>query len=292
MPVSPDGVYEIFYITNAIAESAQVDGASDGNLIVTYNLAKKVVEHWRAKYPASPTAAVALAELHNARGWHERGMGFSDSVDERQEQTFENELSAAWDILESTRAFATENPAWFATAEQVGKGLGMDRDEYVQIVDEGMHRFPDIQYLATQGAFYMAPRWGGSDQAVKRYTDHVLANAKPEDRDIIYGEIYGAFLMMRWYDPKEITSKLGVDIARVEKGYAENYRRYPQPYNRDLQASAYCHAYDIANVAPLMDEIGDSPLPQAWSGSDDPAFYQWCLENVARYKLWQQADNQ
>ena len=285
LAVSPDGVHEIFFFTNAIADSVedQVPADSTDQTTATFAVAKKAIESWQKKYPQSLSATVSLAELHESKAWKIRSGGWANTVTDDQMEQFLQELHLAASALDASKAASARNPVWYAIAESVGKGLNVDRSQYMQTVDEAIRRFPEVTYLAPAGVPYMTERWGGSDLAVRNYADHVVAEAKPADQDMVYGLLYGTLLVTGWYDPQTIVARFGVNLARLEKGYADWYQRYPQPFNRDIQAMAYCHAYDIPDAAPLMEEIGDSPFPDAWSQSHNPAFYNWCVENVHAY---------
>lgn len=174
--LTPSGVVAIHRFHQAMAvylgEGAGTKGVSTGHPLESI---LSTVHVWQKKYPKSAAAFVSEGSLLLSHSLGARGETTIDQVPHDKLVVFESNLGLARAALMSSKAIGKADPIWYETMLTAGQYSGMDRQAFYDLVDEGMHAYPNDFDMAEMGLFYIFPIWGGSREEIARYVAHSLA---------------------------------------------------------------------------------------------------------------------
>ncbi|HDS1316853.1 TPA: DUF4034 domain-containing protein, partial [Stenotrophomonas maltophilia] len=78
---------------------------------------EKLVQAWISRYPRSPSARLAMAEMLSRQGWSIRGPGYANTVKEEDWAPFKALQQQAVDYLLKYKDIASTDPYWYESME-------------------------------------------------------------------------------------------------------------------------------------------------------------------------------
>ncbi len=236
--------------------------------------AEKRVSAWVKRYPKSPTARLAYAQVLLNRGWSIRGVGYANTVEPQNWRPFFEYTAKARRYLETHKAIAASDPRWFETMAVIAYSEGWPEAEFAKLIREAASREPGFYQTYFAAIIYYLPKWGGNASAIEGFAKEVLEWTQAAEGFGMYARIY-------WYASQEqfgerlFTESL-VDWPLMKKGMDDVLKKYPDNWNINNFAKFSCLAQDKTKAAELFARIR-YPVPmEAWG----PA------ETFRRCKLW------
>lgn len=231
---------------------------------------EKLVQAWISRYPRSPSAHLAMAEMLSRQGWSIRGPGYANTVKEEDWAPFKALQQQAVDYLLKHKDIASTDPYWYESMEHRAIEQSWDADRFFALHDEGIARYPGYFPLYFAAVRYFAPKWGGDPAGLEAYARRVMAAAPPQDQYMLYARIYWVASQREYEDRLFTASK--VNWPTMKRGFEDVLSRYPSPWN--LQSFAYfaCQANDPVKARELLAQIQE-PIVGAWR---DTANYFRC----------------
>jgi hypothetical protein len=235
-------------------------------------------DRWQRAFPRSPYAVLGKAALLVAHGWAARGFGYASTVTREGWTTFRESLGAAHKELETKRSLAGMSPEWYAEMVKVSVGLSLGRAQLAALTDEALQKHPEYYPIYIYAVNAFLPEWGGSTEQLVAYVEHIRAAAPRGLGPTLYAQIYYEASCCAYQDGL-IFTEAGAQWYKLMQGLEDLRRRYPDPYNVDMEAYFACSAIDSLVLPGLMAEIGNSPHPSIWK---DAHFFRACQEMSAR----------
>lgn len=248
-------------------------GVSTGHPL---NSILSTVHVWQKKYPNSAAAFVSEGSLLLSHALGARGETSIDQVPSDKLLEFESNLDLARVALMSSKAIGKGDPIWYETMLTAGQYSGMERNAYVDLVDEGMHAYPNDFDMAEMGLFYMFPVWGGSRKEIAAYVEHALTQASTENAPLVASRIYYALVHGGKFAGPDMANMLHTGVDQIEQAMALLVARYPDAINFDKQAVVTCALGDKPKLRLQLSEIGDSPLVWYWDNVGKGYYFLLC----------------
>ncbi|HXF09239.1 MAG TPA: DUF4034 domain-containing protein [Desulfuromonadaceae bacterium] len=184
-----------------------------------------LLQDWINARPNSITARVALANDLTSYAWKARGSGWASTVTDEGGRLFEQRLNEASQILADAKPLKDRCPFYWTVKLITYLGLGADRSQYDATFAEATREWPDYSPYYTRRAYYLQPRWYGSDG---EWEDDLTksANRLGGDRgDILYARVVWCMHQNRLF--KNIFEESHLDWARVDRGLTLIEKQFP-----------------------------------------------------------------
>lgn len=272
-PPSPSGTPPI-YLFYYLGVKAAVDGIPIDDK-VGWDRAFSFADRWMQARPDSATAVLVKSELLLTYGWLARGSGFSDTVSTEGARIFNDSMQKAYDLLQQTKPVSSRDPDWYRQMAAIYKNASMDRTAFMAVIDEAQSRYPYYWPTYTNGAQFVLPKWGGSEEETRAYVRHIDEHAPAENADVIYARVYSVIGCCGFTGP-ELFTVGGAKWQRMKKGLDAIRTQYPDPVNVDAEAANACRAGDADTLSRLLVEIGDDPVMSAWT--DSISYFHECRD--------------
>jgi hypothetical protein len=143
-------------------------------------------QEWVLKQPQSSNAKIALASGLTNYAWQARGSGWASSVTDEGWKLFSERLEQSSDMLKLAQK---TSPRWYAASQTVALGQSWPSKKYDAMVAEGRKKFPNYSTLVFRKAYWLQPRWHGTEGEAEKYMAAEAAKLPPADRDIFYAQI-------------------------------------------------------------------------------------------------------
>lgn len=144
------------------------------------------LEHWMTQRPNSITARVALATALVRWAWVARGHDYADTVTPEGGRLYDERMTEAQTILDSSQKMPVMCPQWYSTMMEVVLAHGGDHESMRKLLEDGTHFEPGYYYLYIQYANYLLPRWYGKDGDTSKFArtsaDSIGGNAGDRNR--------------------------------------------------------------------------------------------------------------
>lgn len=227
---------------------------------------------WLRKFPNSPTAELAGAQLRVNLAWSYRGTsGYAHKVDKERWAAFKAQNRFAGEYLAVIRKVGRKDPEWYSLALEVARKGGVSDAEYVALFDEATRRHPDYLEIHFQGVTNYLPKWGGNAEALDALVTFSQKRVRAKDRAMLYARMYWSASQFQYGTTLFEDSK--ANWPRMQRGFNDMLERYPSEWN--LQAYAYfaCAAGDSIASQSLISRMTHPPILQVW---DKQAIYEDC----------------
>ncbi len=183
------------------------------------------LKSWMSKKPQSTAARLALSETYIKYAWFARGSGYADTVTEDGWARYRERIETAKKVLDEDPKIKEKSPRAFDEYGTVALAQGMDKDKYLQLVDECHRLYPTYLDIDLNTCYFLLPRWHGEEQDTEKY---IIKRA-----DAIGGGAGDkAYAQMVWF----IANKLEAPFAeasllkwdRTKAGFKQLFKAYPQ----------------------------------------------------------------
>jgi hypothetical protein len=233
---------------------------------------------WMEKRPGSPAAVIMAAKIHYHHAWAWRGEGYASEVGDDRWAPYHELLEQARSILDEHQDVAMRDPEWDAVRIDIANEQGAKGEEILALAGAALEREPyyyPIHYSASRA---LLPRWGGSEELVRRYVEMAVDRSRAKEGTQAYARIY--FNLARSAsDPLDELNGSGAKWPAMRQSLEEIRRAWPDPYNLQIERALTCYAGDAEAYRALGPVTGPQPGSIAWfdtpqrrQGCDDWAF--------------------
>lgn len=236
-------------------------------------------QRWIAASPKSPFARINLSQVVLHHAWSIRGNGYADKVPADAWKPFRQELARANQLLESSKAIAQVDPAWYRLALTIAKADGRSREEVDALFDEAIAREPGYYETYFAMLTYLLPKWNGDLHEIEAFADNAVKRTRSFEGNSMYARIY-------WYASQtqfknELFTSSFARWNRVDAGFQDVIARYPDQWNINHYAKFACLAGDNQRSRELLTKI-KQPVAEAW----EPAgLFEKCQQAAGIRKL-------
>ncbi|MDB5813626.1 MAG: hypothetical protein JWN23_743 [Rhodocyclales bacterium] len=232
-----------------------------------------LLDEWSLKYPNSISAKLAKAMYMKEYAWYARGLGFSNTVSPLQWKLFDERIRKAHDLFDAVRQEGSSDPVWYSGMLSIALVEKWSSVEFEKLFVEGTTKFPYYLPLYFSKASYVSPRWGGTQQAFKKFVDDTVEATSKSMGETMYSRLNWS----SW--SSDMFSSGQTDWSRMKRGFTRLTHDYPDRWNINNFARFACLAGDATTLKAQLHKIGGSPIPEAWGNAD---FYFQCIELAHR----------
>jgi len=220
------------------------------------------LHHWMKLRPESITARVALATSLTRWAWVARGNGLANTVTPEGWRLFGERAGEAYVVLEGSRDMKIMCPQWYTEMMTVGLAQGWDISRVQEVFARGIQFEPDYQYLYTQYANYLLPKWYGKSGDSSAFAK-TSADKLGDRGDLLYFQIVGSLIHQG--NGKLQVANEEIDWPRVQRGYASLIAAYGQNRHRANQLAYMAFRFRDREVAQQQFAyIGDKWSLNVW----------------------------
>ena len=232
---------------------------------------------WQKAYPDSPAAQVARGVVLVASAWKIRGPGPNSDVPPQAWEPFRQGIEEARVYLESVKASASTDPAWYCEMASVAKVQHWPREKFNAFAGELLARHPAYYQAVFCAGEYLAPQWHFEGAgAIEAFTDQAVAATHKEEGKSLYARIYWA-LDAGNANPQVLGENFRA-WPKMRAGFNDVIARYPDAWNLNHFAKYSCLVRDWEQFAKLAGRIGKAPQ----QGVMEQKFYDRCKAPAAK----------
>jgi len=220
---------------------------------------------WRRRVPDSVYPELLQSMIFESWAWMARGTGYAKSISPQQWAVFGERSEMAAVSLREVVARANTNPIWYQLSLDVGLDESKTRDELRSIFNRGAVEGPDYWPLYTRMLRILMPRWGGSQEEIKRFIDEVSFQPSGERNVVKYARLYWSYASLEDDDVALFGASLA-DWPTMRAGLLELQRRYPRSdFILNVAAKFACMAGDSGAYGEARPKIQGHLSAVAWS---------------------------
>lgn len=221
------------------------------------------LHHWMKLRPESITARVALATSLTRWAWVARGNGLANTVTPEGWRLFNQRAGEALVVLEGSRDMKVMCPQWYSEMMTVGLAQGWDIDRVQEVFARGVQFEPGYQYLYTQYANYILPKWYGKPGDSSAFAKTSADKLGGERGDLLYFQIMAS--MVHQGNGKLQVANEEVDWPRVQRGYAALTAAYGKSNHRANQIAYMAFRLGDRQIAQQQfSSVGDRWAISVW----------------------------
>jgi hypothetical protein len=238
------------------------------------------IRAWIAARPDSVTAKVALADALTDYAWKARGSGWANTVSQNADQLFEDRLRQAQQVLDEAKYLPQKCPEWWDVQQTVALGLGMDKNAYLQMVNEGIASEPTYMDIYTNAILFLQPRWYGEAGDSENFIQTQADRRGGVEGDILYARCVWNLDLLR-LDPNLFEAHPPLSWPRIAKGFDLLLSRYPTSLSvKSEYARLAAQKGDRATAKNLFSQIALNMDRRVWLGDkkDFLSFRSWALQ--------------
>jgi hypothetical protein len=237
---------------------------------------EKVTNAWVGRYPKSPTAHLAHADMLLQHAWAYRGPWRAKEVRAEDWQPFRNYVDQARQYLETYKAIGSSDPRWYELMASIANLQSWSDVDFTNLMNEGLNRYPTFYQLYFAAINYYTPKWGGSAEAIEAFAKDAMKRTRSTEGAGLYARIYW-YASQAQYGERLFTESL-VDWPVMKTGIDDLLKKYPDSWNTNNFAKIACLARDKPKTAELLRQIKGPPLTAAWGNA---ANFERCRAWVA-----------
>jgi hypothetical protein len=190
----------------------------------------KDLNQWSNQYPDSKVAPAALVLYWVKFAWKARGSGYSDTVTKQGWKDFSDRLANGHAVLDKAKAKKDACPFLYVEGQVVALGESWEHPEYDKLFDEAVQRFPDSNEFYFQKAYYLQPRWHGSETEWPDFAAKVADKIGGANGDKLYARIAWYISNLGLYD-NLFTEFPNLKWTRIDRGMQALLKEYPNSPN-------------------------------------------------------------
>ncbi|MGZ5443945.1 MAG: hypothetical protein ACXW5U_03430 [Thermoanaerobaculia bacterium] len=181
-----------------------------------------LLREWRAKEPASLTAAVALAHALYRAAWDARGSGMADTVTATGSSQYDTYINEAGKVVGGLGAAGEADPRFWTLRIQLAHELGLGDASQIALRALARHADPEIALAAAR---YLYPQWGGSPEEYMAFANAVARATHSSFGDGLY---FWLVYQIKNYDSSEDYKQYKTDWPRAVKAGRDLIDKYPE----------------------------------------------------------------
>jgi hypothetical protein len=183
------------------------------------------LQDWINARTNSITARVAMANDLVTFAWKARGDGFADTVTEEGWQLFNQRLNEAVKVLDTAKPLKEQCPYWWSVKLETDLGLSTDRPQYDATFEEATNAWPDYDPYYHHRAWYLMPRWYGTNGEWESDLEKSAGQKGGEAGDLLYARV--VWCQHQTHSYSNIFKECNLSWPRVDKGFEIMERRFP-----------------------------------------------------------------
>lgn len=233
---------------------------------------EKKFQTWMKARPDSAIAIIGYAMALKDHAWAIRGNGFRDTVSREQWMDFHEYLEKAENTLVSNKRRASVNPAWYNMMFAVATALNWSLDDYNDLVNEAIDRFPEHISLYSNALNFMLPQWGGSFELIEQFARSAAEKTKSKYGMAAYALVYES---LGGYSSPGFASAVHnlhthlfeaskADWPTLKQGLKDIIARHPTQTAYNYYAWFAYMAKDKEAATAALQEIKDTPDRSVW----------------------------
>lgn len=202
---------------------------------------EKMTEKW-LNHSDSSMAETVMAMFYINQAWLSRGDGFGDTVSDKRAIGFHERLQKAQKILSATKGSKKGSKSALEADRMAAlittfKGLSAERELIHRAFQRGVSISP--HHIGLHEAYFdaISPKWGGTDEEISHYLQHILP-AQPELlSDIIRAMYYRDVLHVKMVSDPDTIREIRNFVIRVSAqnlGYDDLHRVTLYEYMSDI----------------------------------------------------------
>jgi hypothetical protein len=223
-------------------------------------------KQWKDAHPASPAPYIVDAMHSISRGF---GPGMR-ALSERHfaVSTADNPtaLQQAKAVLLESRLVSSVDPHWYALMAQIAVGGAMEEDEFITLMQEGLRRFPEYDFLYAASADYYLPKWNGDSESLESWAQNVRKIVGGNAGDRAYVLIYRHAHRIEYGD--RLHMAIHADRTLMKISLRDMIERSKSSEIANWAALSACLAGDRDETRRLFERIGSYTELHTWETRD------------------------
>ncbi len=192
----------------------------------TWNAHLQTLGQWQQQYPQSKTAPVALANAWINFAWKARGHGDIKDLKPEQKKDMDTRLAMAKSILDKAESAKDPCPFIFVQAQLLASTENWTHEQYDQVFNKAIAKFPNCYEIYFQKAFYLQPDYSGNELDWPNFAAKVSDKVGGTNGDKLYARIVWYIDSLNTYDSM-FNQFPNLKWSRVEKGIQALQKEYP-----------------------------------------------------------------
>ncbi|MEO8671087.1 MAG: hypothetical protein ABI411_07210 [Tahibacter sp.] len=230
---------------------------------------------WEKRYPNSPAAHIAQADILIAHGWSIRGIEMAHKVPAEAWAPFHRYLSMAREHLEQFKSVSSVDPTWYEMMLTIAFAEGWKREEFDSLFNEAVSREPGNYETYFKALSYLLPMWHGDIDQVESFAEDAVKRTANQEGQSMYARIYWSAHQIHF---THLFRNTRAKWPRMKAGFEDIMARYPDSWNLNNYAFFACEANDMATAKELLSRIGKDVIVAAW---EPYSTYERCTANLS-----------
>lgn len=219
--------------------------------------AAPMLERWLAADPAAPAPIITKASVLLEQAWckrHDSAWGYD---------AFVEDANAADIWLEGHQSSASDDPEYYATAEDIAFVTRSDRSDFDRLLADAVAHAPSYYNIYFSAMKYYLPDAHGSNEDVDRIARLAAEKTSSTDGTGAYARVYKVYV-----DCGCSIWQSAVDWPLMKRSMADVAARYPVDWNVVNFAKIACEMGDRTEAAKYLRKVRyDNGL--AWASDDE-----------------------
>ena len=220
------------------------------------------LDRWIAAHPNSPTPYNAKARSLHYRAATFRGTSFVGEVSRSDLNEYIRLSRQAGELLIEFEDIASQGPAWFSNMASTYHALGVEKDEYMQLIRRGLTEFPEYDQLYFSAVRYLDPRWYGSEKELEEFALWAVDQTRDTRGHELYARIYWSAGQKDQYTFYFQTRNANWNL--MAQGMKDIVREYPTQWNINHFAWFSCYNNDHETARFFLGKIIEPIIEDAW----------------------------
>jgi len=211
---------------------------------------------WRALLSAlgaqsvrRPAVALLRAEALRTQAWTERDPGEANTLTPQALAAFHRRMREARDVLDLQAATLTRLPDWHTLRLAISHDLGEPEAAQRRLYTAAVARFPRYHALYAERMRQLAPRWGGSEDAMLDLLDEVAAAKDPAVAD---EGLYARLLIEAMRNEVALAGEPRLNVPALNRAIDLLVEREPVQHNLQPFFLLQCMREDGRNAIRLF----------------------------------------
>jgi Domain of unknown function (DUF4034) len=183
------------------------------------------LQDWINSRTNSITARVAMANDLVCYAWKARGDGWADTVTEEGWRLFGERLNQAVKVLDEAKSLPEKCPYWWSVLFETDLGLSVDRSQYDASFEEATRAWPDYDPYYHHRAWYLMPRWYGTNGEWESDLEKSADRRGGEAGDLLYARV--VWCQHQTHSYSNIIKECNLSWPRVNKGFEVMENQFP-----------------------------------------------------------------
>lgn len=222
------------------------------------------VKTWIDNKPNSPTAYIVLAKAYYWWGYYHRGRGWAKDVQEEDWAPFREYITKSKKVLLENKEIASIDPNWYGFMIEVATSDSWNKEQFYDLFDEAVLKFPYYYPIYFSSIGYLAPRWHGSAEEIELFAQKAVELTRERENLGMYARIY-------WFASQalfkgEVFDKSHASWPLMKTSIDDVLSRHHDQWNINYFAYLSCLMRDIDKTKELVALIKEPVIVSAWAG--------------------------